>query len=87
MIYKFDANGDGKIKAESRSPHMAPFLGLRFPKWDIPTQARAIMKKLPLRMIDDVRATPVPLLSYNPKAPPLDLTFAACRGTSAIHCE
>ena len=87
MIYQFDANGDGEIKAESRSPHMAPFLGLRFPKWDIPTQARAILKKLPLRMIDDVRATPVPLLSYNPKAAPLDLTFAACRGTSAIHCE
>ena len=46
-----------------------------------------LRQQVTLRMIDDVRATPVPLLSYNPKAAPLDLTFAACRGTSAIHCE
>jgi len=54
MLYQFDRNGDGEVKAESCGPHMTPFLGLRFPKWDIPNQARAIMKKLPLRMIANV---------------------------------
>ena len=87
MLYQFDANGDGEIKAESRGPHMAPFLGLRFPKWDIPNQAREILKKIPLRMIDDIQAKPVNLISHHSDAPPLDLTFTACRGTSPIHCE
>ena len=87
MLYQFDSNDDGEIKAESRSPHMTPFLGLRFPRWDIPNQARAIMKKLPLRMIANVTGKPVLLRAHNPNDPPLDLTFAASRGTSPIHCE
>lgn len=87
MVYRFDTNGDGEIVAEDRSPHMEPFLGLRFPRWDIPNQARDILQRIPLRMIDDVHAPPVPLLSHDPQAPPLDLSFAACRGTSPIHCE
>jgi light-regulated signal transduction histidine kinase (bacteriophytochrome)/CheY-like chemotaxis protein len=87
MIYQFDPNGDGEVKAEARSPHLEPFLGLRFPKWDIPNQVRDIMKRLPLRMIADVQGDPVHLMSQNPESQPLDLTSAACRGVSPIHCE
>jgi light-regulated signal transduction histidine kinase (bacteriophytochrome) len=87
MLYQFDSNGDGEVKAEARSPDMKPFLGLRFPRWDIPNQAREIMKKLPLRMIADVNGQPVPITSLNHEAPPLDLTFAASRGQSPIHSE
>lgn len=87
LLYKFDRNGDGEVKAEACGPHMEPFLGLRFPKWDIPNQAREIMKKLPLRMIADISGTPVAVLASDKTLPPLDLTYAASRGTSPIHVE
>ncbi|MFK8053915.1 MAG: hybrid sensor histidine kinase/response regulator, partial [Woeseiaceae bacterium] len=76
LIYQFDKNGDGEVKAEARSPAMDPLLGLRFPKWDIPNQARDIMRKLPLRVIADVDATPVMLRQADPTQAPLDLTVA-----------
>lgn len=87
LAYTFDETGNGEIKAEARGPELPPFLGLRFPKWDIPKQARAIMKKLPLRIISDVDGTPVNLLADTPNRPPLDITLAASRGVSPIHME
>lgn len=86
MLYQFDNNGDGEIKAEAKGPNAESFLGLRFPRWDIPDQARAIMKILPLRLIADVHAQPIPLVA-NPDSPPLDLTLAAARGQSPVHSE
>lgn len=87
LAYVFDKNGDGEIKAEARGPELQPFLGLRFPKWDIPKQARAIMKTLPLRVISNVNGTPVPLLTDKPDRHPLNITLAASRGVSPIHME
>ena len=87
MVYKFDPNGDGEVVAEDCSPDMEPFLGLRFPKWDIPNQARDIMKKLPLRMIANVKGKAVPIHRNTSTTPPLDMTLAACRGQSPIHNE
>jgi len=87
LLYRFDQNGDGEIKAEACGPNMEPFLGLRFPKWDIPNQARAIMLKLPLRIISDTTASPVKLMALDETALPLDLTYAASRGTSPIHIQ
>lgn len=87
LAYKFDSNGDGEVIAEARGANLSPFLGLRFPKWDIPNQAREIMKKLPLRMIVDVNAVPIPLLTEDGNEPPLNLTLAASRGVSPIHME
>ena len=87
LAYQFDSNGDGEIKAEARGANLSPFLGLRFPKWDIPNQAREIMKKLPLRMIADVNAVPIPLLTEEGNGQPLNLTLAASRGVSPIHME
>lgn len=87
MAYKFDSDGDGEVVAEARGANLEPFLGLRFPNWDIPKQARAIMRKLPIRVIVDVASQPVDLLAHAADAPPLDLTLAASRGTSPIHLE
>ena len=87
LAYQFDSNGDGEVKAEARGAKLSPFLGLRFPKWDIPNQAREIMKKLPLRMIADVNAAPIPLLTEVGNEQPLNLTLAASRGVSPIHME
>lgn len=87
MFYRFDAEGDGEVLAEARSAEMEPFLGLRFPKWDIPNQARAIMQRVPLRVIASVNDDGVPLLAADAAAQPLDLTLAILRGTSPIHME
>jgi len=87
LAYQFDSNGDGEIKAEARGPKLSPFLGLRFPKWDIPNQARVIMKKLPLRVIEDIDALPINISTDSHITTPLDLSFAASRGVSPIHMQ
>lgn len=87
MIYKFDAQFNGEVLAEACPKSMQPFVGLRFPQWDIPAQAREIMCKLPLRFIMDVDQVPVPLQAGNATLPPLDITLADCRGVSPIHLE
>ena len=87
MLYQFERNGDGEIKAEAKAAGTESLLGLRFPSWDIPKQAREIMKRLPLRLIADVNARNVPLLSARDVESPLDLTLAASRGQSPVHSE
>lgn len=87
MVYKFDPQFNGSVVAEKHSRGMEPFLGLRFPHWDIPSQARAIMGKIPLRFIQDVNQDPIALRAAHADLPPLDITFAACRGVSPVHLE
>ena len=86
LIYRFDAEFNGEVLAEVKRASFEGFLGLRFPHWDIPAQARAIMAKLPLRFIQDVEQVPVPILAAA-DAPPLDITLADARGVSPVHLE
>lgn len=85
MIYKFDADFNGEVVAEVKRASMEPFLGLRFPSYDIPAQARALMAKLPLRFIEDCELEPVPLIAAGDALPELDITYAASRGVSPVH--
>ncbi|MEO0360301.1 MAG: HWE histidine kinase domain-containing protein, partial [Pseudomonadota bacterium] len=87
LAYRFDGEFNGEVIAEEREPEIEPFLGLRFPHWDIPAQARAIMAKVPLRFIADVDQIPSPLLAAETGAPPLDITLAALRGVSRVHMQ
>jgi light-regulated signal transduction histidine kinase (bacteriophytochrome) len=87
MIYKFDAEWNGSVLAEARRPSMEPYLGLRFPHWDIPSQARQIMARLPLRLISDVDQTTIPLVAANSELPPLDISYAHLRGVSPVHMQ
>ena len=87
MVYRFDAEFNGEVLAEARNGSVESFLGLRFPHWDIPAQARALMEKIPLRMIQDVDQVPVGVLARDADQGPLDMTFAASRGVSAVHME
>ena len=87
MIYRFDPMFNGEVVAEARQRTMEPFLGLCFPQWDIPKQARAIMAQIPLRFIEDVDQQPVSLLAPDTAAPALDITLAECRGVSTVHME
>ena len=87
MVYRFDSNFNGEIVAESCEREIESFLGLRFPHWDIPAQAREIMKKLPIRFISNVDQKPVQLVATDPDAMALDITQASCRGVSSIHMQ
>ena len=84
MIYQFDRHYNGEVLEEVKRQGMDSFLGLRFPHWDIPSQARDIMKKIPLRFIQDVDQVPVPILSTK-GMPPVDITLANLRGVSPVH--
>lgn len=87
MAYRYEENGDGEIVSECRNTNADSFLGLRYPAWDVPEQARALQVKNPLRMLVDVKQTPVRMLAHNKKSAPLDMSLAHLRGVSPIHVE
>ena len=88
MVYRFDAQWNGEVVAESRRGDLEPFLGLHYPASDIPAQARELYLTNWLRLIPDVDYLPVPLV---PPAPvdgrPLDLGRAVLRSVSPAHLE
>lgn len=92
MLYMFHPDWSGEVIAETRRPDMVPYLGLRYPATDIPSQARRLYTLNLLRTIEDVAAAPVPVLSVpNGSDPqsgePLDLTFSTLRSVSPYHIE
>jgi len=87
MAYQYEANGDGEVVSETLSNGVPSMLGLRYPAWDVPEQARAMQVKCPLRMLVDVRQKPVPVLITSSKLPALDMSLAHLRGISPIHVE
>ncbi len=87
MVYEFDPEGNGMIQAEALSGPGPSFLGLNFPAWDIPEQARAIMCRTLFRYIADVGAEPTPIFAADDEDGPLDMTFSHLRGVSPVHME
>lgn len=89
MIYRFDQEWNGEVVAEDRAGDLESFLGLHYPAGDIPPQARALYRVNWLRFIRDVDAVNVPLVPVlDPTTGgPLDLSLAALRSVSPIHCQ
>jgi light-regulated signal transduction histidine kinase (bacteriophytochrome) len=94
MVYRFDEDGSGEVAGESAASHLTPYRGLRFPASDIPKQARALYCRNWLRLIADVDAEPVPVLSApagsgggGGGAEPLDLSSSVLRSVSPVHVE
>ena len=87
LAYRFDEDFNGAVIAECCAPDMEPLLGLRFPHWDIPPQARKIMETVPLRFIADVDAEPSPILAAGADLPPLDMSQGHLRGVSPVHLQ
>lgn len=89
LVYQFMQDGSGWVIAESREPHLEPFLDLHYPAADIPQQARALYLKNWLRLITEVNYDPAPLTpSLNPRnGLPLDMSHAILRDVSPIHRE
>ena len=89
MIYRFDADWNGTVTAESGDGTLPSYLDLRFPASDIPAQARELYRLNRLRLIPDATYAPVPLSP--PLCPldgqPLDMSFAALRSVSPVHLE
>jgi light-regulated signal transduction histidine kinase (bacteriophytochrome) len=88
MIYRFDKDYNGEVFAEAKRDDLEPFLGLNYPHTDIPTQARELYRRNLMRMIVDVKYTPVPILTLDtPDAQNLDLSMSMLRSVSPMHLE
>ena len=88
MVYRFHADDSGEVIAEAREPHLESFLTLRYPKTDIPQQARRLYLKNLFRIIADVNAAPVPVQpATGLDGRPLDLSLSTLRAVSPIHIE
>lgn len=88
MVYRFAQDGSGEVIAEVAKSGLESFLGLHYPASDIPQQARTLYMRNWLRIIADVNAKPVPLLSTaTHSAGLLDLSMSTLRSVSPIHIE
>ncbi|OLP62208.1 histidine kinase [Xaviernesmea oryzae] len=89
LVYRFDADWNGRVMAESGNERLPSYLDLRFPAADIPAQARRLYAESRLRVIPDADYRPVPIEpSLNPLTDqPLDLSFAQLRSVSPVHLE
>jgi chemotaxis family two-component system sensor kinase Cph1 len=89
MFYRFDRDWNGEVVAEAQRGDLESFRGLHYPASDIPPQARALYTVNWLRFIRDVDAVNVPLVPQEDPGTqqPLDLSLAALRSVSPIHCE
>jgi light-regulated signal transduction histidine kinase (bacteriophytochrome) len=89
MVYRFDADWNGEVIAEARTPEIGSYLGHSFPAEDIPAQARELYRRATVRIIPDVSYTPSPILpSLDPATGrPFDLTGVMLRSVSPIHVE
>ncbi|TLU70756.1 HWE histidine kinase domain-containing protein [Lichenicoccus roseus] len=89
LVYRFMHDESGWVIAESREPHLEPFLDLHYPAADIPQQARALYVKNALRLITRVDYDPAPLTpATHPRTgEPLDMSQAILRDVSPIHLE
>jgi light-regulated signal transduction histidine kinase (bacteriophytochrome) len=86
MAYRFRHDDSGDVVAETRIDTLAPFLGLRYPAGDIPSQARRLYIVSTLRLISDVDYAAVPMTG-RADAAPLDMSYCVLRSVSPIHLE
>lgn len=88
MVYRFDADGSGKVISEAKRIDLESFLGQYFPATDIPQQARKLYMQNPIRVISDAGGSRVALVpELDASGEPLDMSFAHLRSVSPIHLE
>ena len=88
MVYRFDAQYNGEIFAESKKEDLPSFLGHHYPHTDIPSQARELYLRNLLRIIADVQYEPVPIyIRDENKDKNLDLSHSILRSVSPIHIQ
>lgn len=86
IVYRFDAEQDGDVVAESLSSDWGKsLLGLHFPAADIPSQARALYRVSRERWVPTSHYEPVPIVSRDGAFQDLDLTYSCYRSLSPVH--
>jgi diguanylate cyclase (GGDEF)-like protein len=86
MLYKFREDWHGEVIAERLKPGIQGYLGLRFPATDIPANARRLYLLNWQRVIADVHADTVAVISA-PDCPALDLSFSQFRAVHPVHIQ
>lgn len=87
-ICRFDGAGTGEMVAEALGVGISSLLGQHFPATDIALKERALHLCNPFRIIADIDAAPVPILSEGDKhGQPIDLSVALLRAASPLHVE
>ena len=92
MVYKFDADGHGKIIAEARDPRLDSLLGNHYPATDIPQRARELYLRNRVRVLVDVHYVPSQLQPETlPDSDigggPLDMSMSYLRSMSPLHLQ
>ncbi|MES2521182.1 MAG: ATP-binding protein [Gemmatimonadota bacterium] len=88
LVYRFDADGHGEVLAECIDGEYESYMGHRFPASDIPSQARDLYLRNPIRIIPDANYTPAELQPTSARGVrATDLTFAGLRSVSPVHLE
>jgi len=92
MIYRFAEDKHGEVIAEN-TVREDSFLGLHYPASDIPDPARRHFVRNVIRIIPDINAEPVPILTRSGATAdafseaPLDLTYSKLRAVAPVHVE
>ena len=92
MIYRFAEDQHGEVIAES-TVRSDSFLGLHYPASDIPDPARRHFVLNVIRIIPDINAAPVPIMTRTGVTAdafsdnPLDLTYSKLRAVAPVHIE
>lgn len=89
LLYRFDAEQNGEVIAETAADGYPSYLHQRFPAADIPQQARALYVANRVRLISDANYQPVPIVPQLDAVTgqPVDLSFAVLRSVSPVHVE
>lgn len=88
MVYKFHGDLSGEVIAEARNDDLEAFHGLRYPKTDIPAQARELYVRNRFRIVSDVNSEPVDIVPGTTiEGEDMDLSLSVLRAVSPIHIE
>lgn len=89
MFYRFDPDGHGEVIAEAKEVHLEPYVGLHYPKSDIPQRARELYLRNRVRVLGDVNYEPVPLVPrmFPPTGAELDMSMSWLRSMSPLHLQ
>ncbi|MCY4778921.1 ATP-binding protein [Sphingobacterium sp. UT-1RO-CII-1] len=86
MVYQFNEDQSGVVIAESlKDNKLDSYLGIHYPEFDIPQQARALYKKVHCRYIADIHADPIPVVHQNDNL--INLETVGIRNLSPIHLQ
>lgn len=86
MIYKFHPDESGEVIAEDKREDLESFLGLRYPRADIPQQARELFRRNRFRVIADMDSEMVPVEPPTTfSGEPLDFSMGMLRAPADVH--